>query len=72
MPAVLSAANEVAVKYFLEEKIGFMDIPRVLKATMNAHTPILLKSVDEALRADLWARHEAERIIAECGVRSAE
>jgi 1-deoxy-D-xylulose-5-phosphate reductoisomerase len=63
MPAVLSAANEVAVKSFLEEKIGFMDIPRVLRATMDAHTPIVLKSVDEALKADLWARHEAEKII---------
>jgi len=63
MPAVLSAANEVAVKYFLEEKIGFLDIPRVLKATMDAHTPVSFKNVDEALKTDLWARHEAERII---------
>jgi 1-deoxy-D-xylulose-5-phosphate reductoisomerase len=64
MPAVLSAANEVAVRYFLEEKIRFMDIPHVLRATMEAHTPVSLKSVEEALKADLWARHEAERIIA--------
>lgn len=69
MPAVLSAANEVAVRYFLEEKIGFMDIPRVLRATMDAHTPILLKSVDEALKADLWARHEAEKVIESGKVR---
>ncbi len=72
MPAVLSAANEVAVRNFLEEKIGFLDIPRVLKATMDAHTPVSLKSVDEALKADLWARHEAERIIADCGLRIAD
>ena len=63
MPAVLSAANEVAVRYFLEEKIGFLDIPRVLKATMDAHTPVSFANVDEALRTDLWARHEAERFI---------
>lgn len=69
MPAVLSAANEVAVRCFLEEKIGFMDIPRVLRATMDAHTPIVLKSVDEALKADLWARHEAERVIESGKVR---
>ncbi len=67
MPAVLSAANEVAVRYFLEEKIGFLDIPRVLKATMDAHTPVIFKTVDEALKADLWARHEAEKIIADFG-----
>lgn len=63
MPAVLSAANEVAVKYFLEERIGFMDIPRVIRKTMKAHVPSPIKTVDDALRADLWARREAERVI---------
>lgn len=63
MPAVLSAANEVAVKYFLEEKIGFTDIPRVIHAAMNAHTPAPVKTVEDALNADLWARREAEKII---------
>src|SRR5512137_1046526 len=46
MPAVLSAANEVAVRYFLEEKIGFLAIPRVLKATMDAHVASAITSVD--------------------------
>jgi len=63
MPAVLSAANEIAVKYFLEEKIGYSDIARVIKATMESHTPSALKTVEEALKADLWARQEAEKII---------
>jgi 1-deoxy-D-xylulose-5-phosphate reductoisomerase len=72
MPAVVSAANEVAVKYFLEEKIGFLDIPRVIKAAMDAHSPVSLRTVDEALKVDLWARHEAEKIIADCGLRNAE
>jgi len=63
MPAVLSAANEVAVRYFLEEKIGFLDIPRVLKFVMDAHTPSAITSVSEALKADLWARREAEKVI---------
>jgi 1-deoxy-D-xylulose-5-phosphate reductoisomerase len=65
MPAVLSAANEVAVKYFLDEKIEYMDIARVIKTTMDAHTPSPIRTVEDALKADLWARHEAERIIAE-------
>lgn len=64
MPAVLSAANEVAVKYFLEEKIGYNDIARVIKRTMDAHSPLRLKTIEEALKADLWARQEAEKIIA--------
>jgi 1-deoxy-D-xylulose-5-phosphate reductoisomerase len=72
MPAVVSAANEVAVKYFLEERIGYGDIAAVIRRTMEAHTVAALKTVEDALRADLWARQEAEKIIAECGVRNAE
>jgi 1-deoxy-D-xylulose-5-phosphate reductoisomerase len=71
MPAVLSAANEVAVRYFLEEKIGFLDVPRVLKLAMEAHAPVSFKTVDEVLKADLWARREAEKIIADRGLRIA-
>jgi 1-deoxy-D-xylulose-5-phosphate reductoisomerase len=63
MPAVLSAANEVAVKYFLEEKIDYNDIAGVIKTAMEAHTPSAIHTVDDALKADLWARQEAERII---------
>ncbi len=68
MPAVLSAANEIAVKYFLEERIGYTDIPRVIRATMDAHAPAALKTVEDALKTDRWARQEAEKIIAS-GVR---
>jgi 1-deoxy-D-xylulose-5-phosphate reductoisomerase len=69
MPAVLSAANEVGVKHFLEEKIGYNDIARVIKTTMDAHTPSRVKSIEDALKADLWARQEAEKIIG-AGVRN--
>jgi 1-deoxy-D-xylulose-5-phosphate reductoisomerase len=63
MPAVLSAANEVAVKYFLELKIGYADVARVIKTTMDAHTPSNIKTVEDALRTDLWARQEAEKVM---------
>jgi 1-deoxy-D-xylulose-5-phosphate reductoisomerase len=63
MPAVLSAANEIAVNYFLGEKIGYGDIARVIKSTMEAHTPAPVKTVEDALEADCWARREAENII---------
>jgi 1-deoxy-D-xylulose-5-phosphate reductoisomerase len=63
MPAVLSAANEIAVKYFLEEKIGYADIVRVIRTTMDAHTLSDINTVEDALKADLWARHEAEKVI---------
>ncbi len=68
MPAVLSAANEIAVRYFLEEKIGYNDIARVIKTTMDSHTPSSLKTVEEALKADIWARQEAEKIV-EAGIK---
>jgi 1-deoxy-D-xylulose-5-phosphate reductoisomerase len=64
MPAVLSAANEIAVKHFLDEKIGYADIAQVIKATMDAHTLSPIKTVEDALKADLWARKEAEKVIA--------
>jgi 1-deoxy-D-xylulose-5-phosphate reductoisomerase len=63
MTAVLSAANEVAVKYFLEEKIGYTDIARVIRTTMDAHTPSNIETVEDALKTDLWARQEAEKVI---------
>jgi len=63
MPAVLSAANEVAVKHFLDGKIGYMDIAKVIKAVMEAHQPVRFRTIEDALKADLCARHEAERAI---------
>ncbi len=69
MPAVLSAANEVAVRYFLEERIGYNDIAPVIRTAMDAHTPSAVRTVEDALKADLWARQEAERIIESGKVR---
>lgn len=63
MPAVLSAANETAVRYFLEEKIEYGDIARVIRKTMDEHTVSSIRTVEDALKADLWARQEAEKII---------
>jgi 1-deoxy-D-xylulose-5-phosphate reductoisomerase len=68
MPAVLSAANEVAVKHFLEERIGYHDIARVIRKTMDAHAPSPITTVEDALKADHWARREAEKIIAAAAV----
>ena len=72
MPAVLSAANEIAVKYFLEEKIRYVDVARVIRSVMDAHSPFSITTVEDALKADLWAREEAEKTIADFGLRIAE
>lgn len=58
LPAVLNAANEQAVALFLEEKIRFLDIPRLIETACdrfsihNRPTP----SLDDILEADRWAR----------------
>lgn len=56
MPAVLNAANEVAVDAFLKREIKFGDIARVIKKTMDAHEPKSFSSIEEILEIDRWAR----------------
>ncbi|MEZ4485896.1 MAG: 1-deoxy-D-xylulose-5-phosphate reductoisomerase [Syntrophotaleaceae bacterium] len=64
-PAVLNAANEVAVEAFLQEQIGFLDIASILHNVLDRHVPAPLEHIDDALRADLWGRQEARRTIAQ-------
>jgi 1-deoxy-D-xylulose-5-phosphate reductoisomerase len=56
MPAVLNAANEVAVAAFLDSKVRFGDIPRLIQSACEAHTPQPATSLDAVLSADRWAR----------------
>jgi len=63
MPAVMNAANEVAVSAFIEEKIGFMDIPAVIGQTMTLHRVQKKESLDDVMEADRWARKTGEDII---------
>jgi len=62
MPAALSAANEIAVASFLNGRITFMDIPRVIEATMEAHQTQACSSIEAVLEADRWARSHAEQL----------
>ena len=63
MPAVLNAANEIAVAAFLEEKIGFYDISRVVETVIARHAMIKEPQIAEILEADGWARKEALHVI---------
>ncbi|MGH7819209.1 MAG: 1-deoxy-D-xylulose-5-phosphate reductoisomerase [Candidatus Binatia bacterium] len=65
MPAVLNAANEVAVARFLEGGMRFTDIPATLERVMSAHRGGPAPDLDDCLDADRWARAEAGRILAE-------
>lgn len=58
-PAVLNAADEVAVGAFLDRKIPFSDIPKVICATLEAHQVRPADRVESILEADLWAREHA-------------
>jgi len=63
MPCVLNAADEVAVDAFLNKKIDFTDIPRIITQVMNRHRKITNPDLKEILATDTWARNEAKRII---------
>jgi 1-deoxy-D-xylulose-5-phosphate reductoisomerase len=61
-PAVLCAADEVAVELFLSGRIKFTDIARVTELTLDAHRWTAKPSLDEILQADGWAREKALKL----------
>ncbi|MGA2260379.1 MAG: 1-deoxy-D-xylulose-5-phosphate reductoisomerase [Acidobacteriota bacterium] len=61
-PAVLNAANEVAVESFLSNQIGFDGIPRIIASVLDAHPPEEASSLDAVLNADAWARKKAREL----------
>ncbi|GAA6146891.1 1-deoxy-D-xylulose-5-phosphate reductoisomerase [Thalassolituus maritimus] len=65
MPAVLNAANEVAVAAFLGEQIGFTAIPTLIKQVMDQHTVVQADSLESILSADAWARELANDLVQE-------
>lgn len=68
LPAVLNAANEIAVYAFLESKIGFNDIPAVIKKVVEVHTVKQSPDLEDVLEADRWARGKAENYVKELRV----
>lgn len=60
-PAVLNAANEIAVSLFLKRKVGFMEIPKMIEKVLKRHKPIKNPTLSEVLKVDAWAREEALR-----------
>jgi 1-deoxy-D-xylulose-5-phosphate reductoisomerase len=62
-PAVLNAADEVAVSAFMQKKVRFIDLPNIIEKVLNVHMVINNPSLDDILQADLWARTETEKTI---------
>lgn len=58
-PCVLNAANETAVALFLEKKIPFTGIPKIVENVLIQHKPSPLNSLEDVLEADGWARQVA-------------
>ena len=63
MPAVLNAANETAVAAFLEGKLTFPGIARVIRQTMESHKPMAASRLDDIMEVDRWARRRAVQIV---------
>lgn len=59
LPAVMNAANEVAVSAFLAERLKFTEITQCVEAVMNAHNSIASPGLDDIIASDRWARAQA-------------
>jgi 1-deoxy-D-xylulose-5-phosphate reductoisomerase len=63
LPAAMSAANEVAVEAFLNHRIGFNRIGRVVQKVMNEHQPVKKAGISDILSIADWARQKAEEAL---------
>jgi 1-deoxy-D-xylulose-5-phosphate reductoisomerase len=59
LPAVLNAANEIAVEAFVNHKINFPQITETVQHTMDAHKVVAHPTLEQILEADAWARRHA-------------
>jgi 1-deoxy-D-xylulose-5-phosphate reductoisomerase len=63
LPAVMNAANEVAVAAFLEGRVRFPRIWEIVEEVMNRHTSVAHPDLDAILQADHWAREQATECV---------
>jgi len=66
MPAVLNAANEVAVECFLKGAIRFIEIPQLVRRVLDMHNRVENPSLEEIMEADRWARDVGLRLAGVC------
>jgi 1-deoxy-D-xylulose-5-phosphate reductoisomerase len=59
---VLNAANEVAVASYLEEKISFVSIPRLIEQALDAHTAVAVPTLEAVREVDRWARLYSQNV----------
>jgi 1-deoxy-D-xylulose-5-phosphate reductoisomerase len=63
MPAILNAANEVAVNAFMEGSLKFTEIPLLIQRVMEEHEVKSVHTIEDILRADHWAREKSKAIL---------
>ena len=62
-PAVLNAANEIAVQSFLDRTIGFMEIPQVIESVLSGTNIESVDSIEQLINIDAQARKSAEKVV---------
>ena len=63
VPAVLNAANEVAVAAFLNGQLGFLEIPRLVEEVLGHHDRRPVSDLSQVLEADRWARQLSQSML---------
>ena len=63
LPAIMNAANEVAVAAFLDRKVTFPSIWQIVEEVMNQHASVAHPDLDAILQADQWAREQAQAYV---------
>ena len=69
-PAILNAANEIAVAAFLNREIGFLEIAAIVEDTLSAYDPAAPGALEDVLAVDAEAREQARRQIGLRGART--
>jgi 1-deoxy-D-xylulose-5-phosphate reductoisomerase len=69
MPIAYNAANEVAVKAFMDKRIGFLDIERVVSECLNRYAGVIPGSIEEITQADARVRVIAEACVKQAAER---
>lgn len=72
LPAAMNAANEVAVRAFLDGRISLPDIPRVIEQAMDEHDKQAVESLEIVLETDRSARETSEKVIEQITKSSSE
>ncbi|QSX06055.1 1-deoxy-D-xylulose-5-phosphate reductoisomerase [Sedimentibacter sp. zth1] len=60
LPTILNASNELVVNLFLEGKVKFLDIPKIIEVLMTKHSVKKVESINDILDAELWSKIQIE------------